>query len=271
MPELPEVETTRRGLAPHVIGRRIASLTVYDSRLRWPVPADLPERVRGRTIDGIDRRSKYLLFRLGRDTLLMHFGMTGSLRIFRKPPPRRPHDHIDIELDDGAVLRYHDPRRFGAVLWMPQSAQTHKLLANLGPEPLDRAFDAPYLGKALRNRTAAIKLALMDARVVVGVGNIYANEALFHAGIRPTTAARKVSRARLEKLVAATRKVLREAIRSGGSTLRDYVDAGGRPGEAQLRHFVYGRAGQPCRVCKTPVRTRRQGGRASFYCPACQR
>jgi formamidopyrimidine-DNA glycosylase len=271
MPELPEVETTRRGLAPQVIGHRITSLTVYDSRLRWPVPADLPQLVRGRAIDGIDRRSKYLLFRLGADTLLMHFGMSGSLRLYRKAPARRAHDHVDIVLDDGALLRYHDPRRFGAMLWIRGSAPPHKLLASLGPEPFDAAFDAAYLWKTLRNRTAAIKLALMDAHVVVGVGNIYASEALFHAGIRPTTAANKVSRPRLQKLVVAVRKVLSDAIRSGGSTLRDYVDAGGRAGEAQRRHFVYGREGEPCRVCRTPIKMRRQGGRASFYCPACQR
>ena len=271
MPELPEVETTRRGVAPHVVGRHIVRLTVYDPRLRWPVPPDLAKRVAGRTIDAIDRRSKYLLFRLGADTLLMHFGMTGSLRVYRDPPPRRPHDHVDIVLDDGTLLRYHDPRRFGAMLWLPASKATHALLSHLGPEPFDDAFDAAYLWKALRKKTTAIKLALMDSRVVVGVGNIYANEALFRAGIRPTTAANKVSRARIEKLVAAVRKVLDDAIRHGGSTLRDYVDAAGQAGGAQFRHFVYGREGKPCRVCSTPIKTRRQGGRATFYCPTCQR
>ena len=271
MPELPEVETTRRGVAPHVVGRRIVRLTVYDPRLRWPVPPDLAKRVAGRTIDAIDRRSKYLLFRLGADTLLMHFGMTGSLRVYHEPPPRRAHDHVDIALDDGTLLRYHDPRRFGAMLWLPASQASHALLAHLGPEPFDDAFDAAYLWKALRMKTTAIKLALMDNRVVVGVGNIYASEALFRAGIRPTTAAGKISRARIEKLVVAVRKVLGDAIEHGGSTLRDYVDAGGRPGAAQFRHAVYGREGKPCRVCRTPIKMRRQGGRATFYCPACQR
>jgi formamidopyrimidine-DNA glycosylase len=271
MPELPEVETTRRGVAPHVIGRRVARLTVYDSRLRWPVPADLAQRIVGRRIDAIDRRSKYLLFRLGADTLLMHFGMTGSLRVYQEPPPRRAHDHVDIVLDDGTLLRYHDPRRFGAMLWLPASKTSHALLAHLGPEPFDAAFDAAYLWHALRKKTTAIKLALMDNRVVVGVGNIYASEALFRAGIRPSTPANKVSRARAEKLVVAVRKVLDDAITRGGSTLRDYVDAGGRPGSAQFRHFVYGREGKPCRVCGTAIKMRRQGGRASFYCPTCQR
>lgn len=275
MPELPEVETTRRGIEPRVVGRRVARLTVYDPRLRWPVPGDLARKVKGRTIDAVERRSKYLLFRLGPGsaphTLIFHFGMTGSLRVYAKAPQRRPHDHVDLVLDDGTVLRYHDPRRFGAMLLVPGSAADHPLLARLGPEPFDAAFDARYLWAALRPRSAAIKLALMDNGVVVGVGNIYANEALFQAGIRPTTPARNVSRPRIAKLVEAVRTVLAAAIDSGGSTLRDYVDAGGQPGQAQLGYFVYGREGAPCRVCAAPIRMRRLGARASYYCPACQR
>ena len=271
MPELPEVETTRRGIAPHVVGRRIVRLTVYDPRLRWPVPGDLAAKVTGRVVTAIERRSKYLLFRIGADTLVFHFGMTGSLRFHERPPARRPHDHVDLVLDDGTLLRYHDPRRFGAMLLVEGSAEDHPLLAHLGPEPFDPAFDARYLWDALRARTAAIKLALMDNGVVVGVGNISANEALFRAGIRPTTPARKVSRPRIARLVDAVREVLGAAIDSGGSTLRDYVDAAGRPGRAQLGYFVYGREGDPCRVCRTPIRMRRLGARASFYCPTCQR
>ena len=275
MPELPEVETTRRGIVPHAVGRRIARLTVYDPRLRWPVPGDVAARVRGRTIDAIERRSKYLLFRLAaagaQDTLLFHFGMTGSLRVYTDPPPRRPHDHVDLLLDDGTLLRYHDPRRFGAMLLVPGSGNDHPLLAHLGPEPLEAAFDAGYLWNALRNRSAAIKLALMDNTVVVGVGNIYANEALFRAGIRPTVPAHKVSKARIARLVDAVRAVLAGAIDSGGSTLRDYVDAGGRPGQAQLRYFVYDREGTACKDCGSPIRMRRLGARASYYCPGCQR
>jgi formamidopyrimidine-DNA glycosylase len=271
MPELPEVETTRRGVAPHVVGRRIAALHVYDSRLRWPVPADLAQRLVGRTIEVVDRRSKYLLFRMGPDTLLVHLGMTGSLRVFHKAPARRAHDHVDLVMDDGTLLRYNDPRRFGAMLWLPAPAAEHPLLARLGPEPFDRSFDAAYLWRALRNRTAAIKLALMDNGVVVGVGNIYASESLFRAGIRPTTPARKVSRPRLARLVEGVRAVLTEAIAKGGSTLRDYVDARGEPGYFQLDYFVYGRAGEPCRVCGRTIRERRLGGRASYYCPRCQR
>ncbi len=271
MPELPEVETTRRGIAPHTIGRRVSALTVYDPRLRWPVPVDLPDRVRGRRIDAIDRRSKYLLLRFGADRMLVHLGMTGSLRIWHPPfPPRGKHDHVELILDDGTLVRYRDPRRFGAMLWLPAAAGAHPLLAALGPEPFDAAFDADYLWRALRSRQTAIKLALMDNHVVVGVGNIYASEALFHAGIRPTIPARRLSRRRLARLVDAVRSVLTEAIAKGGSTLRDYVDPAGAPGYFQLAYFTYGREGEPCRVCGTTIRMRRLGGRASFYCPACQ-
>ena len=271
MPELPEVETTRRGIAPHVVGRHVAELLVYDRRLRWPVPTDMPRRVRGQTIDAVERRSKYLLFRMGANTLLMHFGMTGSLRVYRNVPQRRPHDHIDIVLDDGTTLRYHDPRRFGAMLWLRGSGATHPLLRDLGPEPFDPAFNARHLWSATRGRRVAIKIALMDNRLVVGVGNIYANESLFRAGIRPGLAAGKLSRPRAERLVAEVRNVLTEAIAKGGSTLRDYVDSRGEPGDFQLHYFVYDRAGVPCRVCKTLIRGVRHGQRASYYCPNCQK
>lgn len=271
MPELPEVETTRRGVAPYVVGRTVANLTVYDRRLRWPVPSDLDRRIVGRTIDGLERRSKYLLFRFGADALLVHLGMTGSLRVHTTAPPRRPHDHVDIVLDGGTTLRYHDPRRFGAMLWVAGPAGAHPLLRALGPEPFDAAFDADHLYRGTRGRRAAIKLALMDNHLVVGAGNIYANEALFRAGIRPSLAAGRVSRPRLSRLVDATRAVLTEAIAKGGSTLRDYVDAGGEPGYFQLDYYVYGRAGLPCRVCGTAIRLTRLGQRATFHCPICQR
>jgi formamidopyrimidine-DNA glycosylase len=271
MPELPEVETTRRGVLPHVEGCRVKALHVYDPRLRWPVPRTLPALVAGRTIDTVDRRSKYLLFRLGADTLLVHLGMTGSLRVFTAPPPRRPHDHIDLVLENGTTLRYHDPRRFGAMLWLPAGAGSHPLLAALGPEPFDPAFDAAYLHRETRRRSAAIKLALMDNRLVVGVGNIYANESLFRAGIRPAIAARRLTRPRLARLVDAVRETLTEAIAKGGSTLRDYVDSRGEPGYFQLDYYVYGREGLPCRVCGSPLRSLRLGGRATTWCPNCQR
>jgi formamidopyrimidine-DNA glycosylase len=269
MPELPEVETTRRGVAPHVVGRRIVRLVIYDGRLRWPVPQALPAHVKDRTIHAVERRSKYLLFRVGNGTMLVHLGMTGSLRLYRDAPARRPHDHIDIELDDGALLRYHDPRRFGAMLWVSGEAR-HPLLARLGPEPFDPAFSADYLHAKTRGRRASIKVTLMDNHVVVGVGNIYANESLFRAGIRPATPAGRLSRPRLARLVEAVREVLGEAIAKGGSTLRDFVDSNGEPGAFQLDYRVYGRRGLPCHVCGTPIRATRLGQRASYHCPRCQ-
>lgn len=271
MPELPEVETTRRGVAPHVERQKVTAVRVYDPRLRWPVPHDLPSRLVGRMVDRVDRRSKYLLFRIGAGTLIVHLGMTGSLRVYRDPPARRPHDHIDLEFANGVVLRYHDPRRFGAMLWSPRTVRDHPLLAALGPEPLSPEFTPQYLFRVTRSRSAAIKLALMDSRVVVGVGNIYANESLFRAGIRPTTRARRLSLARLTRLVDAVRATLDDAIAKGGSTLRDYVDSDGESGRFQLEYYVYGRAGEPCRVCRSIIRTVRLGGRATTYCPMCQR
>jgi formamidopyrimidine-DNA glycosylase len=246
-------------------------MRMYDHRLRWSVPRSLPGRVAGRTIDAVERRGKYLLFRLSTDTLLVHFGMTGSLRAFMAPPPRRPHDHVDIVLDSGLTLRYHDPRRFGAMLWLSGPAEDHALLSGLGPEPFDPACNADYLWRATRRRTAAIKLALMDNHLVVGIGNIYANESLFRAGIRPTVAAFRVSRARWARLADAFRDTLRDAIEKGGSTLRDYVDSGGEPGYFQLDYNVYSRTGLPCRRCGSAIREIRQGGRATYYCPSCQR
>ena len=271
MPELPEVETTRRGIAPHVSGRRVVRVDVYDPRLRWPVPADLDARMRGLTIDRVDRRSKYLLLRLGEAALLVHLGMTGTLRIHRDPPARGKHDHVDIALDDGTLLRYRDPRRFGAMLWLARADDGHPLLDALGPEPFDAAFDARYLWRTTRARSASIKLVLMDNRVVTGVGNIYANEALYRAGIRPATRANRLSKARLARLVDAVRGVLHAAIAKGGSTLRDYVGSDGAAGYFQLDYFVYGREGTPCRVCGTPIRRSRIGQRSSFHCPQCQR
>jgi formamidopyrimidine-DNA glycosylase len=271
MPELPEVETTRRGVAPHVERQKVTAVRVYDRRLRWPVPMDLSRRLVGRTVDRVDRRSKYLLFRLGADTLIVHMGMTGSLRVFTAPPPKQVHDHVELEFDNGIVLRYRDPRRFGAMLWSAGSSPTHPLLAKLGVEPFSAQFNGDYLYRATRNRRAAIKLALMDSHLVVGVGNIYANEALFRAGIRPRRAANRVTRTQLVRLVDSVRSTLSEAIAKGGSTLRDYVDSRGEPGTYQLDYYVYGRAQEPCRVCGTPIRSIRQGGRASSYCPHCQR
>ena len=281
MPELPEVETTRRGIAPRAIGNIVAGVDIFDGRLRWPVPSALGAALEGRQLTRIDRRSKYLLFRCEHAgdkssdsvvTMLVHLGMTGSLRWYERgtAPPRRLHDHVDIRFRDGALLRYHDPRRFGAILRVDDPVAGHPLLSELGPEPFDGAFNAAALRAKLRSRTAAIKLALMDNHVVVGVGNIYANEALFHAGIRPTHAANRISLERLGKLVEAVRATLAKAIEKGGSTLRDYVGSSGEPGYFQLDYYAYGRGGLPCRICGTTMRAARQGGRASAWCPRCQ-
>ena len=271
MPELPEVETTRRGVAPHVETHKVTAVRVYDRRLRWPVPRDLPRKLVGKTVERLERRSKYLLFRVGDATLIVHLGMTGTLRVFRKPPPPQRHDHVDLEFDTGVVLRYRDPRRFGAMLWSARPAGKHRLLSGLGPEPLAPEFNANYLHRATRSRRAAVKLALMDSRLVVGVGNIYASEALFRAGIRPTLAANRISLTRFSRLVEAVRETLTDAIAKGGSTLRDYVDSRGERGHFQLDYAVYGRDGEPCRVCGAPIRRVRLGGRSSYFCPICQR
>lgn len=271
MPELPEVETTRRGIAPHVSGRRVVRVDVYDPRLRWPVPADLDARMRGRTIDRVDRRSKYLLVRLGEAALLVHLGMTGTLRIHRDAPPRGKHDHVDIALDDGTLLRYRDPRRFGAMLWLALADRGHPLLAALGPEPFDAAFDADYLWRTTRRRVASIKVVLMDNRVVTGVGNIYANEALFAAAIDPSRAANRVRPDEARRLHAEMRRILAAAIASNGTTFRDYRTGTGERGNFQLELFVYGREGERCRRCGTRlVGTHLIDARITVLCHRCQ-
>jgi formamidopyrimidine-DNA glycosylase len=257
-------------VAPHVERQKVTAVRVYDRRLRWPVPRNLSRILTGRTVDRVERRSKYLLFRLGQDTLIVHLGMTGTLRVFTQPPPKQLHDHIDLEFANGVVLRYRDPRRFGAMLWSPASSREHPLLAALGPEPFAPEFNADYLYRATRKRRAAIKLALMDNRLVVGVGNIYASESLFRAGIRPSRPANRVSLQRLSGLIVAIRETLTAAIARGGSTLRDYVDSRGERGYFQLEYFVYGRENEACRICGTAIRAVRLGGRASYFCPRCQ-
>jgi formamidopyrimidine-DNA glycosylase len=270
MPELPEVEITRRGLARHLVGERVAGARVHDHRMRWPVPRGLARRLAGLRVQSLERRGKYLLFRLGAGTLIVHLGMSGSLRLLPAGTPRDKHDQFDLVLGNGWMARLRDPRRFGAVLWEPGDPPRHALLARLGPEPLGEAFDGEVLRRAARTRSAAIKQVLMDSRVVAGVGNIYANEALFRAGIRPTTPARRLSAARCRRLAQAIRETLEDAIAAGGSTLRDFVGSDGNPGYYQQRCFVYGRAGKPCRRCAAPIRSLRQGQRASYYCPRCQ-
>ena len=271
MPELPEVETTRRGLAPHLRLRRIRALRLYERRLRWPVPARLPATVAGQRIVATGRRAKYLLLRLESGTLIVHLGMSGNLRLVAADSPRRPHDHFDLVLDSGAAVRFNDPRRFGSLLYVPGNPLAHPLLAKLGPEPFARAFDSGYLWRITRGRRVAIKQLLMNSQLVVGVGNIYASEALFRARIRPRRRARTLTRAEAARLVRAVRAVLAQAIRAGGTTLRDYLQADGSPGYFRQRLYVYERSGQPCRRCGKPVRAITQGQRSTYYCPGCQK
>lgn len=270
MPELPEVETTRRGIAPHIEGCRIEQLVVRQPKLRWPIPAALAQQVSGQPILGVRRRGKYLLIDLPDGALLLHLGMSGSLRILESGQAAGKHDHVDIELDSGRLLRLTDPRRFGALLWQP-AGEEHSLLATLGPEPLSDGFTAEYLQQCCAGRRSAIKALIMDSHVVVGVGNIYANEALFMAGIDPRRAAGRVSKQRLEKLVDAIRFVLTCAIEQGGTTLRDFVGGDGKPGYFSQHLNVYGRGGAACLHCGTILKEVRLGQRSTVFCPGCQR
>jgi formamidopyrimidine-DNA glycosylase len=271
MPELPEVETTRRGIEPWLVGRRISALTVRESRLRWRVPRGLPARVGGARIRSVGRRAKYLLIATDAGTLIWHLGMSGSLRILDAASPPLAHDHVDLVLDSGKCLRFNDPRRFGCLLFTAGEPARHKLLAGLAVEPLSDAFTGESLWRRARGRKASIKVFIMDSRAVVGVGNIYASEALFRAGIRPGLAAGRVSRARMDALAQAIRDVLNEAIGVGGTTLRDYVNPEGMPGYFRQKLFVYERSGRACRRCGTPIRQFTQGQRSTYWCPTCQR
>jgi formamidopyrimidine-DNA glycosylase len=271
MPELPEVETTRRGLSPHLCDRRVASVHVRDGRMRWPVPADLNVLLAGRRIDAVDRRGKYLLIRMDRGCLIAHLGMSGSLRMVAPESPPRKHDHIDIVLQDGGCLRFHDPRRFGCLLWTEEDPLRHALLSELGLEPLEEGFSGDYLHDVSRNRETPVKHLIMDSRVVVGVGNIYANEALFRAGIRPRRAAGRISSGRYDRLAESIKQALAEAIAQGGTTLRDFVNASGKPGYFQQVLKVYGREGQACSTCAGLIQSERLGQRATYFCPRCQR
>ena len=270
MPELPEVETTRRGLAPHAVGTRILRVAVREPRLRWPVAPSLSTALAGQRITQLDRRAKYLLFRTDAGRLMVHLGMSGSLRVTRADTPPAPHDHIDVVLEGGLALRYNDPRRFGSFHWLP-GEDSHPLLARLGPEPLGDAFDGGYLYRLSRGRRAPVKAFIMDAHVVVGVGNIYAAEALFLAGISPRRSAGRIGAARYDALAGHIRAVLTAAIAQGGTTLRDFVGGDGRPGYFARQLWVYGRGGEPCARCGAPLRERRIAQRASVYCVACQR
>ena len=252
-------------------GRQVAALLLREPRLRWRVDPRLPATIAGQRVRDVRRRAKYLIIDLDAGSLILHLGMSGSLRVLDPATPLEPHDHYDLLLESGRCLRFNDPRRFGSLIWSTGDPADHPLLAALGPEPLTSAFNADYLARRARGRRVAIKQFLMDQRVVVGVGNIYASEALYRAGVHPKRAAGRVSGARLAALVEAIRAVLGDAIRAGGTTLRDYVGADGTPGYFRQRLYVYERAGRPCRRCRTPVRHLVQGQRSTYYCPRCQR
>lgn len=270
MPELPEVETTRRGIAPHLQGQRVSRLVVRERHLRWPIPEDLAIQIEGQCFDAIERRAKYLLLRIGGGTLIGHLGMSGSLRLVPAGTPPGKHDHVDIELESGMALRYTDPRRFGALLWA-RADEPHALLGKLGPEPLSAAFDGERLYQLSRGKSTAVKPFIMDNAVVVGVGNIYASEALFAAGIDPRREAGRISRQRYLRLAEEIKRILAAAIERGGTTLRDFVGGDGQPGYFKQELFVYGRGGQLCKQCGTTLSEVRLGQRSSVFCRNCQR
>ena len=270
MPELPEVETTRLGIAPHVIDRRVTRVVLRRPDLRWPIPPAIADELPGQHISAVHRRAKYLLLEAQTGSALLHLGMSGMLRVLPAQMPAARHDHVDLLLDSGKLLRLTDPRRFGCLLWQPLGS-THELLAGLGPEPLSGDFDGNHLWRLSRGRKAPVKTFLMDQATVVGVGNIYAAEALFRAGIHPLRAAGKVSRERYARLAEAIKAILAHAIARGGTTLRDFLNPDGAPGYFEQELFVYGRDGEPCRQCGALIHTLRLGNRASCYCPRCQR
>ena len=271
MPELPEVEITRRGLEPHLVGQRIRAVVVRNASLRQPIPAMLADTLPGQAIHAVGRRGKYLLIECDGGWLIAHLGMSGSLRVVPAETLPEKHDHFDLVLENGLCMRLRDPRRFGLILWSDADPLRHPLLAKLGVEPLGAEFDGDLLYRASRGRNISVKQFLMGGAVVVGVGNIYASEALFRAGIRPQSACGRIGRNRYAKLAAAIRETLAASIAAGGSSLRDFVDSAGKPGYFQQQYFVYGRDGQPCRVCGSVIETLRQGQRSTFFCPHCQK
>lgn len=270
MPELPEVETTRAGLAPHLEGRRVVGATLRRPDLRWPIPAAIGEELPGQRIASVRRRAKYLLLEAQTGSALLHLGMSGCLRVLPAGTPTGPHDHVDLALDSGRVLRFTDPRRFGCLLWQP-AGETHELLRGLGPEPLSDDFGGDHLFALSRGRRAPVKTFLMDQAVVVGVGNIYAAESLFRAGIHPLRPAGEVSRARYAALADAVKAVLGQAIARGGTTLRDFLAPDGAPGYFEQELWVYGREGEACKACGRALKHARVGQRATVWCPLCQR
>jgi formamidopyrimidine-DNA glycosylase len=269
MPELPEVETTRKGISPHLIGKTIVEICIRQPKLRFPVPTRLNE-CHGQRILAVNRRAKYLYINLPHATILIHLGMSGHLQVLKESTPANKHDHIDVTLSSGMILRYTDPRRFGLWDYYHGCIQDHPLISHLGPEPLESHFTTEYLYQQCQTKSSAIKNVLMNNKVVVGVGNIYACESLFYAGVHPLTPAKMVSHSQCEQLHTTIQETLQRAIANGGTTLKDFMAADGKPGYFQQQLSVYGRSGSPCIRCKTTIESRIIGGRNSFYCPSCQ-
>lgn len=271
MPELPEVETVRRGIEPLICNQTIASVFCRVPKLRWDLCASLGTILPGQTVRSVTRRAKYLLLNLDKGALVVHLGMTGILRVLDAQSEPGKHDHFDLVLANGKCLRLNDSRRFGAVFYLQSEAEKDERFKDLGPEPLSDDFNPEYLYRRSRNRTTAIKVFLMDQKVVVGVGNIYASEALYRSGIAPQVQAGRISRKRFEKLVPAVRTILAEAIEQGGTTIRDFEGTDGKPGYFRQKLQVYGREGEPCAICRSPIRKVRLGGRSTYYCAKCQK
>ncbi|MCK8602076.1 bifunctional DNA-formamidopyrimidine glycosylase/DNA-(apurinic or apyrimidinic site) lyase [Desulfoferrobacter suflitae] len=271
MPELPEVETIRRCIAPEITGQTVTRVIVRNAALRWPVPVELARSLPGQRVIAVERRAKYLLIQTEGGTLIMHLGMSGTLLVRRNQQPADKHDHLDLVFGNGKILRFNDPRRFGCALWTTEPPDQHPLLAALGKEPLEDGLTAQYLYEQSRGRALKIKEFLMNSRIVSGIGNIYANESLFAAGIHPNRAAGRISLKRYERLTNAIKKVLVNALQQGGTTLRDFCDASGKPGYFQLQLMVYDRAGAPCRICGSAIRRIRSGQRSTYFCRMCQR
>lgn len=271
MPELPEVETTCAGIRPHLVNQSISNIVVREHRLRWPVDKNLNKKLRGQTLLSVTRRAKYILLNFEKGVLVIHLGMSGSLRVLDINTQHKKHDHVDIMFNNKQLLRYHDPRRFGSVLWITDLLSEHKLFQHLGPEPLSAEFDENYLFAKSRKRVVSVKQLIMDAGIVVGVGNIYANEALFAAGLHPNRESGSLSKKNYARLVGEIKKILQLAIQQGGTTLKDFQNAEGKPGYFSLELKVYGRKGLPCLVCQQMLLEIRQNNRSSVFCSKCQK
>lgn len=271
MPELPEVETIMQGLIPHIKGLTIQQVIIRQPQLRWPVPLDLNDQLQQQKIIHLSRRGKYLLIQMATGTLIIHLGMSGSLRVLPQDSPPTRHDHLDIILSDNKLLRYNDPRRFGAILMTEDNPETHTLLKSLGPEPLDPLFNGAWLKKAALKRQVAIKPFIMNSKIVTGIGNIYAAEALFLAKIHPLTEAGKLTQQQCEQLVKSIKEVLQSAISQGGTTLKDFVNSDGKPGYFSQKLHVYGRTNLPCTTCGSPLQSLLLGQRSTVFCGQCQK